>query len=316
MIFNPTDVICEVDKLKVLDDGEATGGSEPYLWSIFFKVDGDGVSATIDINDDGVDLSLDGDPFVDSPDEGSHGNLELKDGTVRAGGLFEPGGLFGSKEIVTVDIPSAVGRFKTTLKPIPTTVKIDPDSWVAGTIRDVVLNVENITDLLSGVDQCPSLADDSSQLVGEFSSEFITELAGGIPGAFGAVYILMEEDGTSETAAERGRRALRNQFETELVDTVMPAISFTNQAPSDTTMEDIESRLEQAVTDAIIAGTQWWEWLTLLPALDPDDPLGSAQAMMSHVAITAGQEQPIDEAFSAPNGNGKWRLLGRIGRDS
>jgi hypothetical protein len=66
-LLSPTNVVCEVDSIVVRDDGEALGGSEPYLWSVFFKIDGDSVIAKIDINNQGVTLTLDGDPTVTSP---------------------------------------------------------------------------------------------------------------------------------------------------------------------------------------------------------------------------------------------------------
>ncbi|HKO95708.1 MAG TPA: hypothetical protein VJU86_01860 [Pyrinomonadaceae bacterium] len=311
-ILERENVICEVDRIVVRDDGEATGGAEPYLWSIFFKIDGDSVSALIRIDNEGVSLSLDGEATVTSPDEGSHTNLDLDDDTVQAGGLFEP-----SSSIVTV--PRAVGRFTTELVPIPATIEIDPDSWVAEAINNAVVSVQGIIDSLSG-DGCPQSTEDSSQLVGEFATKFLTDVVGGIPGAFGALYTLMEEDwGTDEETAEDARRALRDAFTEELANTVIPSISLRNQEVSEATMEEIETRVADAVTQAVVEGINLW-WLILgiaglLIALDQDDPLGSAVPTMSHFAIAIGEEQEIDERLRTKD-NGDWSLRGRIGRDS
>jgi hypothetical protein len=315
-ILNPTDVICEIDRIVVRDDGETVGGSEPYLWSIFFKIDGDpqhAVTAAIDINNQGISLKLDGEPFVASPDEGSHGNLAIEGGSVDAGGWF------GGSKIVPV--PAAVGRFRTTLTPIPTTITIDSDSWIAALIDDAVISVQEIIDWLSADDACPSPAEDPSEFFAEFGAEFVTDEVGGMPGAFGALYLLMDEDSTSESAAEDARRALRDGFREELKNAIMPAISFSSQVPSDATQEEIRIRLTQAVTDAIVAGIDWFwvflgfltlGWLGLAVALDQDDPLGSAQAQLSHIDIALGIEQPIDQDLP-PSGHGDWSLRGRIG---
>jgi hypothetical protein len=311
--LSPTDVICEIDRIVVRDDGEALGGSEPYLWSVFFKIDGDTVSAAIDIGDAGVTLSLSGEGTVSSPDVGSHGNLDLPDGAVDAGGLLGT--------VTTIDVPAAVGQFKTKLTPLPTTITIDPDSWIAEVVDDVVLSLQDIIDALSGDDLCPPPADDPSQLLGTFGTEFVTDVVGGLPGAFGALYLLMEEDNTAEDTAEDARRALRDAFKDELTNTVIPAVSITNQAPSDAAMEEIEIRMKQAVTDVIVAGINWW-WVLLfgifavIANLDQDDPLGQATPMLTHLDLVGGGDpQEIDEHLLPEGGNGDWSLRGKIGLD-
>ena len=112
LFLNPIDVVCEVDELVVRDDGEATGGAEPFLWSVFFKIDGDNVKAQLTIDNLSASLKLEGDGTVLSPDRGSHGNLELPEGDIKAGGLLEP-----TRNVV--DIPLAVGRFRARLTPDP-----------------------------------------------------------------------------------------------------------------------------------------------------------------------------------------------------
>lgn len=310
MILQPEDVICEVDRIVVRDDGEAVGGSEPYLWSIFFKIDGESVSATIRIDNAGVSLSLDGEATVSSPDEGSHGNLDLDGGSVDAWGP--------SKIPAIIDVPRAVGRFRTTLVPIPAKIEIDPDSWIAEAIDDAVISIQEVIDSLSG-DGCPQSQENTSQLAGQFATEFLTDVVGGLPGAFGALYLLMEEDWTDEETAESARRALRDAFEEELNDTVIPSISLDNQEVGEATMEEIESRVGQVVTEAVIEGLNLW-WMLLgvwgiLFIADQDDPLGSAVPTMSHFAIAMGEEQEINERLR-PENQGDWSIRGRIGLDS
>jgi hypothetical protein len=307
-LLSPTAVVCEIDSIVARDDGEAWGGSEPYLWSIFFKIDGDSVTAAINIDDSGITLTLDGDPTVTSPDEGSHGNLNLPGGSVDAGGLLQT-------ETV-IDVPASVGRFETTLSPLPTTIKIDPDSWIADVIDEGTHVLQDLLDAVFSDGRCPVADADPSQLLAALGAEFVTDEVGGLPGAFGALYLLMEEDETSEEAAEDARRALRDAFHDEIVNTVMPSITFTGQQISDLQMEEMEIRITNAVADAVAAGINWW-WL-LLPVvglvivLDQDDPLGSVQATLSHLDIALGTEKNISVDL-LPNGNGDWSLSGRIG---
>jgi hypothetical protein len=317
-LLSPTNVVCQVDSIVVRDDGEAWGGSEPYLWSVFFKIDGDTVTANIKIDNHGVSLALDGDPAVTSPNEGSNGNLNLPGGSVDAGGWF------GSRAVITV--PADVGRFRTRLSPLPTTINMDPDSWAAEAIDEGVLVIEELLDALLSDGLCPESDDDPSQLVAHLGAQFVTDTVGGLPGAFGALYLLMEKDFTDEATAEDARRALRDAFRDELTNTVMPSVSFTGQQVTDLQLEEIEIRIQKAVTDAVVAGINWW-WLLLgtlgiLPGAlgviliaDQDDALGTAQATMSHLDIALGNEQRI-AARLLPEGNGDWSLSGRIGIDS
>lgn len=95
MARNPLQIQLELDRIRCYDEGDGWGSAEPYLWTVFFKVDGDTVAL-------GDDLFLHGTATVVTT-PGSHGNLGDTD--VDAGD--------------TVIIPSAIGEFTTTLKPIP-----------------------------------------------------------------------------------------------------------------------------------------------------------------------------------------------------
>ncbi|WP_434994283.1 hypothetical protein [Arthrobacter sp. Ld5] len=310
-ILNPTDVVCEIDRLVVRDDGEAVGGAEPYLWSVFFKIDGEDsrASASIEVDNTGLHLSLDGEPTVRSP-AGSHGNLNLAGDGVDAGGLFS-----GTK---TVPVPPAVGQYRTTLTPLPTSITIQPDSLVAEFIDDAAVSLQDILDSLGGGYACPPSTGDSSQLLADLAIEFVTGTVGGIPGVFGAIYLLMEEDFTADDVAEDARRALRDSFREEMTDTVMPSISLSQQGPTEAVIEEIEIRIRQEVTDAVVNGINWW-WLLfgtigLGVIADQDDPLGVAQVQMSHLQIALGEDLEIGEDLP-DEGHGDWSLRGRIGLD-
>lgn len=95
MAREPLAVWLELDRLHCYDEGDGIGNAEPYLWTVFFKVDGDTVSL-------GDDLSLHGSVTMHTT-PGSHGNLGDTD--VDAGD--------------NVTVPSAIGEWQTTLRPIP-----------------------------------------------------------------------------------------------------------------------------------------------------------------------------------------------------
>lgn len=85
----------DLDRIHCFDEGDGWGSAEPYLWTVFFKIDGDSVQLT-----DG--LALSGTPTVQGT-PGSHGNLGDTD--VDAGD--------------DVAVPAAIGEWETFLKPIP-----------------------------------------------------------------------------------------------------------------------------------------------------------------------------------------------------
>ena len=105
-----------LNKIKCYDKADEDGGTEPYLWTVFFKIDGD----TVIVNDQ---FNLEGTASV----FGTHGNHDnLGDTDV--------------KENDTVPIPDSIGKFETTLKPIP--VKPIPGLTVGGVIGVIAILME------------------------------------------------------------------------------------------------------------------------------------------------------------------------------
>ncbi len=115
----------ELDRIVCRDEGDGWGNAEPYLWTVFFKVDGDSV-VVLD------DLTLGGTATVRTT-PGSHGNLGTTD--VDAGD--------------TVTIPGAIGHWQTNLKPIPTPSALQalvPDvGGVIGVVA-VLMEEDNVSD--------------------------------------------------------------------------------------------------------------------------------------------------------------------------
>jgi hypothetical protein len=95
MTLSPLHVRIELDRLRCHEEGAGWGSAEPYLWSAFFKMDGETVVM-------GDDLFLRGRATV-VPTPAGYGHPS--DADVHAG--------------EDVGVPPAIGEFQTTLKPIP-----------------------------------------------------------------------------------------------------------------------------------------------------------------------------------------------------
>ncbi|MBO9700608.1 MAG: hypothetical protein J7604_10395 [Sporocytophaga sp.] len=114
------------DRLHCHDEADGWGNAEPYMWTVFFKIDG----TTCRLNDS---LMLEGTATIFTT-HGSHGNLG--DSDVDAGD--------------TVPIPSAIGFKEMTLTPIPVpdiVKKLGTDDVpaVAGCIV-VLMEEDNVSD--------------------------------------------------------------------------------------------------------------------------------------------------------------------------
>lgn len=89
-----------LDRILCMDEADGAGNAEPYLWTLFFKIDGE--TARLDA------LNLRGTITV-SRRNGEHGNLQNRN--VDAG--------------TNIPIPPSLGRWNTTLIPIPVVPPIE-----------------------------------------------------------------------------------------------------------------------------------------------------------------------------------------------
>lgn len=112
----------KLDRIHCHDEGDGPGNAEPYLWTVFFKVDGD----TLVVNSDGPAAPfLQGAPtVVGTP--GNHGNLGTTD----------------VDEGDDVAVPAIIGEYRTIMKPIPLTTPFLGLSEVGGMIGCIVVLME------------------------------------------------------------------------------------------------------------------------------------------------------------------------------
>jgi hypothetical protein len=112
----------KLDRLHCHDEGDGPGNAEPYLWTVFFKADGD----TLVVNSDGPAAPfLQGAPTVIGT-PGNHGNLGTTD--------------VDEGDVLTV--PAIIGEYRTIMKPIPLTTPLLGLSEVGGMIGCIVVLME------------------------------------------------------------------------------------------------------------------------------------------------------------------------------
>jgi hypothetical protein len=115
----------DINRLHCRDEGDGWGSAEPYLWTVFFKVDGSTVSVS-------PSLSLTGDAVIRTT-PGSHGNLGDTD--------------VDEDDIITV--PVAIGEWETDLRPIlvpPPLDAIQPDVGGVIGVVCVLMEEDNVSD--------------------------------------------------------------------------------------------------------------------------------------------------------------------------
>jgi hypothetical protein len=112
----------KLDRIHCHDEGDGPGNAEPYLWTVFFKVDGD---TTVVNTEDLSHVFLQGPPTVITT-PGNHGNLGTSD----------------VDEGDDVGVPAIIGEYRTIMKPIPLTTPILGKSEVGGMIGCIVVLME------------------------------------------------------------------------------------------------------------------------------------------------------------------------------
>lgn len=125
MARNTLNIRFDVDRLHCRDEGDGWGSAEPYLWTVFFKVDGSTVSVSPALN-------LTGNAVIRTT-PGSHGNLGDTD--------------VDEGDVLTV--PAAIGEWDTDLRPIPVPPPFDavqPDVGGVIGVVCVLMEEDNVSD--------------------------------------------------------------------------------------------------------------------------------------------------------------------------
>lgn len=116
--MNTLDVNLKMNNLHCYNEADGAGSAEPYLWTVFFKIDGDTALVT-------PSFTLQGTATVVST-PGNHGNLPNHD--------VDPG--------ENVPIPAILGEFKTQLKPIPLQQPVGDMKEVGGVMGVITVLME------------------------------------------------------------------------------------------------------------------------------------------------------------------------------
>src|SRR5947207_4942237 len=116
--MNTLDVHLKLNNVHCFDEADGPGSAEPYLWTVFFKIDGDTTVVT-------PSSALQGTATVVTT-PGNHRDLPNHD--------VDPG--------ETVPIPAVIGEFNTRLKPIPLQQPIGTLTEVGGVVGVITVLME------------------------------------------------------------------------------------------------------------------------------------------------------------------------------
>ncbi|MEO8084128.1 MAG: hypothetical protein ABI780_09920 [Ardenticatenales bacterium] len=233
MTMDALDILIKLERIHCYDEGDGIGNAEPYLWAVFFKIDGE--TAFVD---DHLTLQGTARVFVSLH---SHGNLGTTD--VDAGDDVAVPAQFGYGDLLT---------------PIP--------------LRPPVFGTSEI---------------------------------GGI---VGCVAILMEQDNSSDEAAEAGRAALFSAVQAAL-DGLIPKITMRNPSPSPEDVQGLKDQVAASVEGAIWDHTRLYGWIAA--GTNVDDNIGSEIFDYSQEDLFGAG--PSGKAFSTRwNNEGDWEIFGRI----
>lgn len=118
--------------------------------------------------------------------------------------------------------------------------------------------------------------------------------------------ITMDEDSTSDAAADAGRKALVDNLQKEL-----------NAAIKSMKQPDI-SALQQRISDKVVAAMKketlkdWWTPWGLFDAVDPDDFIGADFAMFSYAQILNAGSKGLPIMLNCKSSDGSYTINGTI----
>lgn len=197
-IFETKRIECKLRRINADRHGDFGFEAEPYIWPFFYKIDGETIDVEVNIDFlTGMNVRLNGEPTVKSKSK-SHGNIPA----------------MGDED--SIRVPNSIGRFRDSLVPMPVSINVNLPSFAEEIIEDAVIKLIEIIENIDDDRKCPPIKDFDFEMVGDFIAEFISDTVGGLPAICGGAYILMEEDNTSEEAAEDSRRTIKNTIKDQL----------------------------------------------------------------------------------------------------
>ena len=124
----------------------------------------------------------------------------------------------------------------------------------------------------------------------------------------GILVVAMEEDNTSVSAANAGRKALVNNLQKELTAAVRSA-----KKPN---AADITEKVKGKVKEVIKEETlkDWWTPWGLFDAAAPDDIIGSNFATFTYTQILNAGNNTLPISLDCKSKEGHYTITGRIGR--
>jgi hypothetical protein len=219
VIAEPVEVVVDIDRLVVRDDGEFFGGAEPYLLLTFFKIDGSTarLEATVDVSA----VTAGGNPtlkvlllpangedsFVSVSRRGRHGNVD----SVNIGPIE-----LASDGPTTVNIDSDLGVFRRDITPIPIRLILDSGDVFAGV--DIV----------------------------------------GLPGFVGVHAILAEQDETPDNAVVAAHEVVADGIRSVLED-VLAEVDISDLSVNPEAFVERAAEIEDAAKQAAADEMNWWE---------------------------------------------------------
>ena len=273
ILSETVNVRLDINRIEVRDDGEAFGGSEPYLIETFYRIDGRDSTATLEIDastleENGVlnckfsitrkdhDKSI-----VYIRQRGDHGNLPTVDIDANS---------YNTNGPKVINPINRDARWDTSIRPIP--------------LR-IILNT------------------------GDF---FVGKYIIGIPGFTGALTMLMEEDFWSSDIVRIFKKSIRDNTRAEM-ENIFRELNFSvslsdlNVSLPQIDAEQIALHVEDAIRQDVVENASWFDLIGA--AIDSDELLIQDFTFVNMLQLG----NPVSIAPpEANNSHGRWLLRGLI----
>ena len=297
----PTKAVYRLETLKAVDEGDGPGEAAPYLWVVYFKLDGDTMNWRVSRDGSEFGLTLEGTPVVSVP-AGGHGNL----------GVSEAGKTVDAGE--TLPIPGSVGEWRSVLRPLP--IRSD---------RDLSLVLPDGTPI------------ETSSAFAGFVALFLEEDAVSNDTILEAHAVFEKESRTALSDLTSGLSIDLTPFITQgQVPTPEQALALVVQqvdlgAVAQQILESVDETVRDVVmaqvlvpiAAAFLAGNPSLFGVSLVNA-DVDDLIGGAVIVLSQDQLAQGRtfwgwksplpvpvEHPADVVFEGGGEDGSWEFAGR-----